>query len=208
MAFQINKELIGDRILGIYLSKFKPKQTDRRSSQESQVSTADTIGLFRNEFETLFRFLDAVMTIKTKQPFNFETYLNGDDVLVVPQELSTYPEAFIPNYRGALQICVKDHYKSLEFGKSQLRAIKKLIRDALQGFSSEAVTTRIEIPKQSNGLFKKISAEDINSLNEDEPMKIVQAVRDNEHYTSTNKFAEALYQLGKKLHEPQTASAA
>jgi len=208
MAFQINKELIGDRILEIYLSKFEQKKTDRGSSQKSQLSTDDIIRLFRNDFETLFRFLDAVMTIKTKQPFNFETYLNGDDVLVVPQELSTYPDAFIQNYTGTRDYCPKDHYRSLEFGKSQLRAIKKLIRDALQGFSSEAVTTRIEIPKQSNGLFKKINAEDINNLHEDEPMKIVQAVRDNEHYTSTNKFAEALYKLGKKLHEPQTASAA
>lgn len=164
--------------------------------------------MFRDSFETLFRFLDAVMTIKTKQPFNFETYLNGDDVLVVPQELSTYPEAFIPNYRGAIEICLKNHYRSLEFGKSQLRAIKKLIRDALQGFAKEHIVNKIVVPKLSSGFFSNINEADIQNLDEKEPMKIVQAVSNKEDYTSTNKFAEALYKLGKKLHEPQTASAA
>ena len=208
MAFQINKKSIGDRILKIYLSKFEPKKTDRRSSLKSEVSTEDIIKLFRSDFETLFRFLDAVMTIKTKQPFDFESYLNSDDVLVVPQGLSSNPEAFIPNYTGAMDYCLKDKNKPLNFGRAQLKAINKLIRDALQGFTSEAVTKRIEIPQQSNGLFKEISAEDINSLNEDEPMKIVRAVNGNEDYISTNKFAEALYKLGKKLHQRETASAA
>ena len=208
MAFEINKKSIGDRILEIYLSKFEPKKTDRRSSLKSKVLTEDIIKLFRNEFKTLFKFLDAVMTIKTKQPFDFESYLNRDDVLVVPQGLSRNPEAFITNYKGGIEYSVKDKGAALAFGQNQLKAIKKLIRDALQGFSSEAVIKRIEIPQQSNGLFKEINAKDINSLNEDEPMKIVQAVSDNEDYISTNKFAEALYKLGKKLHQRETASAA
>jgi hypothetical protein len=98
--------------------------------------------------------------------------------------------------------------RNLIFGQNQLKAIKKLIRDALQGFTSEAVVKRIEIPKQSNGLFKEISAEDIDSLDEKEPSNIVRAVNTNQKYTSTNKFAKALYKLGKKLHKPETASAA
>lgn len=212
MAFKIYSKQINNQLSDIYESKFLDNAQGgmiRKSDSQTRKTTAQLIQSFKSEFGTLFKFLDAVMEIKTKKPFDFEEYLNSENVLIVPNESSQHSGLYEALFKeGDTRFSDSDAQHALSFGQQQLRNLKKLIRDILQGFAKEHIVKKIVMPKSSSGLFSNINEADIENLDGDEPMTIVQAVSRDEAYISTNKFAQALYKLGKKLHQAETASAA